>query len=164
MRPGGHMTPDDHDQRALDGVRAVAESAPINSRSILAPYIQIALYLRGAIITGQLPVGSALPSEPELTARYKVSRETVRRAIGLLRDLGLTETRRGSGTFVARVPEVERVEVEPGARVLVRMPQPDEIRTGLGYAVLVVTEPGRDPIAYDSATTLLVVVAERTKP
>src|ERR1700722_8637504 len=140
MRPGGHRTPDDHDQRALDGVRAGAESAPINSRSILAPYIQIALYLRGAIITGQLPVGSGLPSGAGPAPR------------------------RGSAPFVARAPEVERVEVEPGARVLARMPQPDEIRTGLGYAVLVVTEPGRDPIAYDSATTLLVVVSERTKP
>jgi DNA-binding transcriptional regulator YhcF (GntR family) len=154
------MTPDD--QRALDHVRAVAESGAVNARSVLAPYIQIALYLRGAIITGQLPVGSPLPSDAELTARYRVSRETVRRAIGLLRDLGLAETRRGTGSFVAQVPQVQRVEVAPGANVLVRMPQPDEISSGLGYAVLVVTEPGRDPVAYDSATTLLVVVAHRS--
>jgi DNA-binding transcriptional regulator YhcF (GntR family) len=156
------MTTEDDDQRALDHVRDMAESGAINARSMLAPYIQIALYLRGSIITGQLPVGSPMPSEPELAERYHVSRETVRRAIGLLRDLGLTETRRGSGTFVATVPQVQRVEVEPGARVLVRMPQAGEISSGLGYAVLVVTEPGRDPVAYDSATTLLVVVAHKS--
>ncbi len=149
------MNPED--QRAIDGVADVAEASAVNPRSMLAPYVQIALYLRGAIIARQLPVGSPLPSEPELVARYRVSRETVRRALGLLRTLGLAETRRGVGSVVARTPDVRRVEVAPGSRVIVRMPQPGETPEGLGYAVYVISEPGKDPATYDTATTLLVV-------
>jgi DNA-binding transcriptional ArsR family regulator len=151
---GGHMTPDD--QRAIDAVSEVAESSGVNPRSMLAPYVQIALLLRGSIVTRSLPVGSPLPSDAELVERFGVSRETVRRAIGLLRDLGLAETRRGVGSVVARTPEVQRVAVAPGSRVVVRMPRPNELPEGLGYAVYVVSEPGREPRTYDTGATLLV--------
>jgi len=150
------MTPED--QEAIDAVGEVVAGSAINPRSMLDPYVQIALYLRGAIVTGQLPVGTPLPSEPELVARYRVSRETVRRAIQLLRDLGLAETRRGVGHFVASTPTIQRVEIAPDARVVVRMPQPGETN-GLAYAVYVVSEPGKDPAVYDTGSTLLVVSA-----
>jgi hypothetical protein len=151
----GHTMADD-DQRAIDGVSDVIDASAINPRSMLAPYEQIALYLRGAIIVRQLPPGTPLPSEPELTARYKVSRETVRRAMQLLRDIGLAETRRGIGHFVTRTPQIHRVLVAPGSRVIARMPQPHEQGELLGMTVFVVTEPGKPPATYDTAQTLLV--------
>ena len=144
------------DQRAVDGVSDVIDVSVINTRSMLPAYLQLAIYLRGAIIVRQLPPGTPLPSEPQLTARYKVSRDTVRKSMQLLREIGIAETRRGVGHFVTRTPEIHRVVMAPGSRVIVRMPQPDEQGELLGLTVFVVTEPGKPPVAYDTAQTLLV--------
>jgi DNA-binding FadR family transcriptional regulator len=152
------LTPED--QRAIDTISEVVERSAINPRSLMDPYVQIALYLRGAITAGQLPPGTPLPSEPELVARYRVSRETVRRAVQLLRELGLAESRWGIGHFVARTPEIRRVAVGPDSRVLVRMPQPGETQA-LAYAVFVVVEPGQEPAIYDTATTILAFTGSR---
>jgi hypothetical protein len=86
------------DQRAVDGVSDVIDLAVINPRSMLPAYLQLAIYLRGAIIVRQLPPGAPLPSEPELSQRYKVSRDTVRRSMQVLREIGLAETREASAT------------------------------------------------------------------
>ncbi|MGH8932846.1 MAG: GntR family transcriptional regulator [Egibacteraceae bacterium] len=63
-------------------------------------YKQVADALRGAIRSGELRDGERLPSETELTARYGVSRNSVRTAIGLLRLEGLVATEHGRGSFV----------------------------------------------------------------
>jgi len=57
--------------------------------------------LVGLIESGQLQVNDRLPSEAELSRRFGVSRPIVREALGRLQALGLTESRPGSGTFVA---------------------------------------------------------------
>jgi hypothetical protein len=62
-----HFTVDD--QRADDGVSDIIDVSVINPRSMLAAYLQLAIYLRGAIIVRQLPPGSAPRSEPELVER-----------------------------------------------------------------------------------------------
>ena len=149
-----------HDQRAIDGVSDVIDVSVINPRSMLPAYLQLAIYLRGAIIVRRLPPGSPLPSEPELSERYKVSRDTVRKAMQLLRDIGIADTRRGVGHFVTRTPEIRRVVLAPGSRVIVRMPQPHEEGELLGLTVFVVTEPGKPPVTYDTAQTLLVFPGE----
>jgi DNA-binding transcriptional regulator YhcF (GntR family) len=154
QRDAHHFTNDD--QRAVDAVSDVIDVSVINPRSMLPAYLQLTIYLRGLIIVRQLPPGSPLPSEPDLAERYGVSRDTVRRAIQVLREIGLAETRRGIGHFVTRTPEIHRVEVAPGSRVVVRMPQPHEQGELLGLTVFVVTEPGKPPVAYDTAQTLLV--------
>ncbi|MEV5447632.1 winged helix-turn-helix domain-containing protein, partial [Streptomyces sp. NPDC052644] len=46
---------------------------------------QIANKLRAAILTRRLAPGDKLPSQPDLAARYGVARETVKRALDLLR-------------------------------------------------------------------------------
>jgi DNA-binding transcriptional MocR family regulator len=153
-----HFTAED--QLAIDGVSDVIDVSVINPRSMLPAYLQLAIYLRGAIIVRRLPPGSPMPSEPELSERYKVSRDTVRRAMQVLRDIGITETRRGVGHFVTRTPEIRRVVVAPGSQVIVRMPQPHEQGELLGLTVFVVTEPGKVPVAYDTAQTLLVFPGE----
>jgi GntR family phosphonate transport system transcriptional regulator len=42
-----------------------------------------------------------LPTEPELAARFRVNRHTIRRAISMLVDQGLVRVEQGRGTFVA---------------------------------------------------------------
>ena len=63
-------------------------------------YRRIAAELRHAITTGELPPGSQLPTEQELGDRYKVSRNTVRLALGLLVNEGIITSTPGRGTFV----------------------------------------------------------------
>lgn len=62
--------------------------------------------LRQRIGTGEFPVGSRLPSEPELAKELRVSRPTLREALRVLADEGLLLRRRGSGTYVAERPRV----------------------------------------------------------
>ena len=59
--------------------------------------------IRLSIADGRIPSGVRLPSERDLTRALGVSRTTVTRAYGLLRDLGYLAARQGSGT-VAVLP------------------------------------------------------------
>ncbi|MGH3341841.1 MAG: winged helix-turn-helix domain-containing protein [Carbonactinosporaceae bacterium] len=73
---------------------------------------QIANKLRAAILTRKLAPGDRLPSQPDLAARYGVARETVKRAMELLRAERLVVTRQGSGAFV-RAQTQRPVELRP---------------------------------------------------
>jgi DNA-binding GntR family transcriptional regulator len=53
-----------------------------------------------------------MPSEKDLHDEFGLARETVRRAIAVLRAEGLIEIHHGRGTFVAELPE--HVELKPG--------------------------------------------------
>jgi GntR family transcriptional regulator len=53
--------------------------------------------------------GTLLPSEAELSAEFGVSRVTIRRALDILRDAGLVESRQGFGWYVAGVPLRQRL-------------------------------------------------------
>ena len=70
------------------------------------PFAQLAAILRAQIESGELRPGRALPSLTYLMQNYGLSRNTVRRAIGVLTEEGLVRTRPGWGTFV--VPSGER--------------------------------------------------------
>ena len=85
---------DDPSLQALDALplsRVVHRSVADEVRAQLVALIE----------SGQLQVSDRLPSEAELSRRFGVSRPIVREALGRLQALGLTESRRGSGTFVA---------------------------------------------------------------
>jgi GntR family transcriptional regulator len=92
-------------------------------------YQQIADDLRGRIAA--LGGGRLLPSESDLSAEFHVSRVTVRRALELLRDEGLVESRQGFGWIVSGEPlrqqlselvtiedELEAKGVEPSRKIL----------------------------------------------
>ena len=64
-------------------------------------YHQVYVALRGWIADGAYPPGARLPTEPELCRAFRVSRITVRRAIGELVRQGMLIRRQGSGTYVA---------------------------------------------------------------
>ncbi|MEV4638339.1 GntR family transcriptional regulator [Actinoplanes sp. NPDC049548] len=73
---------------------------------------QIANMLRAAILTRKLAPGDKLPSQPELANRYGVARETIKRALEVLRSERLIVTRQGSGAFV-RAQTQRPVELRP---------------------------------------------------
>ncbi len=64
-------------------------------------YREIAADLKGRVEAGEFAAGGILPSEADLTKSYDASRVTVRRAVELLRDEGLVDSRQGFGWFVA---------------------------------------------------------------
>jgi len=63
-------------------------------------YLQILRSLKDEIVRGVYPVGSQLPTEEALCARFSVSRYTVREALRRLREDRLVASRRGAGTVV----------------------------------------------------------------
>jgi GntR family transcriptional regulator len=70
-------------------------------------YQAIAKDLRGRI--SDVGSGRLLPSESELSAEYDVSRVTVRRALELLREEGLVDSRQGFGWYVSGEPFVQHL-------------------------------------------------------
>lgn len=60
--------------------------------------------IAGEIISGNLKVGSYLPSEPQLSEQYQVSRETIRKALNLLTQEGMIQKIRGKGSLVLGQP------------------------------------------------------------
>jgi DNA-binding FadR family transcriptional regulator len=72
-----------------------------------------------AIKLGVVGPGDKLPAERDLATRLRVSRETLREAIGSLREAGYLESRRGrsGGTFVvtASVPVARSKRLRPSA-------------------------------------------------
>ncbi|MFD8994651.1 FadR/GntR family transcriptional regulator [Streptomyces abikoensis] len=62
--------------------------------------------IRARIASGDWPVGSRIPPEPELMRRLQVARGTVREAVRALAHTGLLEVRRGDGTYVKAKSEL----------------------------------------------------------
>ena len=67
-------------------------------------YQSIAEELRRRLESGDLGGSRLLPSESELSEQYSASRVTVRRALEILREEGLVDSRQGFGWFVATDP------------------------------------------------------------
>ncbi|MHC3425429.1 GntR family transcriptional regulator [Streptomyces sp. DT18] len=78
----------------------------------LPKYEQIAEELRGQIVRGDLASGAALPSERELCETYSVARATLVRALDVLRQEGLIETRHGMGSTVRERVQLARTAGE----------------------------------------------------
>src|SRR5579875_1543740 len=81
---------------------------PMLERSNPLPlYYQLKEVLKQQIRAGHLAPHTAIPSEPELVARYRVSRATVRQALTELVHEGLLYRQHGKGTFVCE-PRVQQ--------------------------------------------------------
>jgi GntR family transcriptional regulator len=77
-------------------------ASPVLDRQSVVPlYYQIRQLLLEQIRSAELKPGKAVPSEQVISARFGVSRMTVRQALKSLADLGVIYSRRGKGTFVA---------------------------------------------------------------
>ncbi|MET7303606.1 GntR family transcriptional regulator [Embleya sp. NPDC005575] len=75
-------------------------------------YVVIAEKIRDMIESGTLSKGTKLPSERELCEEYGVSGITARAAVDVLKNEGLVESRRGSGTYVRRETPLVRIAPE----------------------------------------------------
>jgi len=67
---------------------------------------QVIEQLRTAVQQGEWPVGTRIPTEPELAATLGVGRNTVREAVRAMAHSGLLEVRQGDGTYVRATSEV----------------------------------------------------------
>lgn len=74
-------------------------------------FIQIVRELRGIIQDGNILPGEKIPSERVLAEHLNVGRSSIREALRSLELLGLIETRRGEGTFLADFRNHQLVEV-----------------------------------------------------
>lgn len=75
--------------------------AVLDKQSHIPMYVQIEEELKRRIKDGEVAVGTAIPSERELTEQFGVSRMTVRQSITNLVNEGLLYREKGRGTFVA---------------------------------------------------------------
>jgi GntR family transcriptional regulator len=116
----------------FDGVAALDEASPTPL------YLQLQRSIEDAVRGGRLKVDEALPSERDLARSLRISRVTVRKAIGGLVEKGILTQRWGSGTFIAPSVHVEQAlsrlssftddmrarGMQPGARILERTTGP----------------------------------------
>lgn len=113
--------------------------------------------LRAEITSGAWPVGTRIPTEPELVARTGTGRNTVREAVQALVHAGLLERRQGSGTFVLADCELQ---VAVGRRVSVaRHRDVLEVRRTLEVGAARLAATRRTP---QDVETLQAVLARRT--
>lgn len=70
-------------------------------------YHQLKRIIEGKIETGKWKSGDKISSENELRTEYKISRNTVQKALDELVQEGVLERKQGRGTFVAR-PKIEQ--------------------------------------------------------
>ena len=90
-------------------------------------YHQIAEELKGRVMSGAYASGRLLPSESDMSAEFSVSRVTIRKALEVLRDMGLVDARQGFGWFVAgetvRQPLARLATIEDQMRASGMTPQ-----------------------------------------
>ena len=67
----------------------------------MPPYLRVAAELREKIAKGELLPGEQVPSLDRLAETYGISRTTARRAVQVLMDEGLVQSRPRWGVFVA---------------------------------------------------------------
>lgn len=72
----------------------------IDREGPVAPYRQVANAVRERILSGEIPPGRRIPSLVELEAEFGVARDTLRKAVQVLKDEGLVETVTGMGIYV----------------------------------------------------------------
>ncbi|MFD8558211.1 GntR family transcriptional regulator [Streptosporangium canum] len=118
----------------------------INPEADRPVYKQLADLVREQIAQGTLGPGQRVPAEKDYVDRYGISRDSVRRAMALLRSEGLIiTTSRGS-----RVRPEQRRQVltlKPEDSVTARMPSPEErLLLGIkeGIPVLIIDRVGTE--------------------
>lgn len=76
--------------------------AVVERGTAVPPSRQIADVLRDRITSGEYPPGTALPAILTLAQEFKVTTNTVRKALRILKDEGLIESVPGYGTFTRK--------------------------------------------------------------
>lgn len=71
-------------------------------------YKQITEQVEKAVRRGEIPAGEQLPSMNELSAQMHISKETVKKAYGILRDKGVITPKQGKGFYVSDPSDASR--------------------------------------------------------
>lgn len=145
----------------------------MNQSSILQPPDrqrvdeQIATTIADAILDGAFPPGSALPPERELAEQLAVNRTSLRQGLARLQQMGLIETRQGSGNVVR---DPEGLTHPAVVEALVRKLGPDflvellEVRAALGPLIGRLAAARCTPEDAEALGAALAVVAEAETP
>jgi GntR family uxuAB operon transcriptional repressor len=67
-------------------------------------YQEVGMELKNLLNSGQYPVGSRLPPERDIAAKFGISRAVVREALIMLELENLVDVRKGSGVYVINLP------------------------------------------------------------
>ena len=107
-------------------------------------YSQLMEDLKEMILSGKIKAGEKLPSENTLAASYKVSRQTVRKALEILENAGYIYAQHGKGTFCCEI--VRHTSASKNIAVVTTyladyiFPQViqgiDEVLTSEGYSIM----------------------------
>lgn len=100
--------------------------------------------LKEQILSGQIKPGDKIPSENTLAAEYGVSRQTVRKALAILENLGYVYAEHGRGTFCSELAghihssrNIAVVTTYLSDYIFPRVIQGiDEVLTGEGYSII----------------------------
>lgn len=84
-------------------VLATEEKTPI--------YKQLVSQFEDAIRSGRLKSGEQVPSMNEFAARYNISKETIKKVYGILRDKDLLVPRQGKGFYVAENSSISKPHI-----------------------------------------------------
>ncbi|MET9249426.1 winged helix-turn-helix domain-containing protein [Nonomuraea sp. NPDC003709] len=80
----------------------------IDPHGLRAPYLQLADALRARIEAGEIPPGRKVPSQTELEEESGLSRNTVKKALDVLKNEGLLITAPGRGLFVTERDDAQQ--------------------------------------------------------
>ena len=78
---------------------------PVNKDNLVALYDQVAAEIRRAIADGEATPGERMPRAVDLAAVLGVNKNTVIRALHILREEGLLDFTRGRGVRVVGTPQ-----------------------------------------------------------
>lgn len=114
-------------------------------------YRQIYNQLEARILSGELQVGSALPSETELAENYSVHRSSVREALRLLEENDLVGRPPGKKKFTVTAPKHEKLSRRISTSMLI-----DQVTLGEVYESILMIEPTLAGLAADRVTPNLI--------
>ncbi len=120
---------------------------------------ELATHLRQRIRSGEIPVGSRLPSQRDLAAHLSISRQSVQEALAVLEFEGYIETRRGAqgGSFVREPETADEFWVERLRASLADLDAVLEFRLGIERQVALLAAERRSEA--DLATMLEAIDA-----
>ncbi len=101
---------------------------PLNKRSRIPLYKQIASYLQQLIESGVLPKGTRLPAEREFADFLGISRTTIIKAYELLSSRGILEIKPKSGVYVKVDKQPQKITLKSEVKIKYNMADelPDE--------------------------------------
>lgn len=102
-----------HGGSGYDPILSETGERPLSETRRLTLADQVYDQLLEKILQEEYPVHSRLPAEDVLGQTFGVSRPIVRAALSRLRDDGIIQSRRGSGSYVLRRPDRELISFAP---------------------------------------------------